>query len=288
MSNPWLKFYPSDWRADPALRMCSLAARGLWMEMLCIMHEADPRGSLVVNGKALNERQLAALSGSTLDELRILMSELEDAGVFSLDPDGTIYSRRIRRDVEKAAQDKANGGKGGNPTLKAGVNPPDKAQKPEARSQIDVSKETSVRAKRADTGSRLPEDWKPDDDLLRFCRDQGLSPSETQRLTEEFVNYWTALPGSKARKLDWPKTYRNRVLEVVARRMKFAPIEKPLIARPEVDRSSSVWVSRGSDAERAWEQARGPGFLAARKKDRPGFPDGGYWLPSEFPTQARA
>ena len=51
MSVAWFKFYPSDWRADPALRMCSIAARGLWMEMLCVMHEATPRGSLLINGK---------------------------------------------------------------------------------------------------------------------------------------------------------------------------------------------------------------------------------------------
>ena len=31
--HPWLKFYPSDWRADIALRVCSIAARGLYFEM---------------------------------------------------------------------------------------------------------------------------------------------------------------------------------------------------------------------------------------------------------------
>jgi hypothetical protein len=45
-----MKFYPSDWRSDPMLRLCSLAARGLWMEMMCLMHEAEPYGSLLVNG----------------------------------------------------------------------------------------------------------------------------------------------------------------------------------------------------------------------------------------------
>jgi len=28
--NPWVTFYPTDWRADPGLRHCSLAARGRW------------------------------------------------------------------------------------------------------------------------------------------------------------------------------------------------------------------------------------------------------------------
>lgn len=150
MTNPWIKFYPSDWRADPALRMCSLGARGLWMEMLCIMHEAS--GSLEVNGKALQPQQLAILSGCSLGEVTAWLSELEDAGVFSRDETGTIYSRRMRKDIAKAEEDKANGRKGGNPRLKGGVNPPvnptdkgeDKAQKPEARSQTPDNSETKV------------------------------------------------------------------------------------------------------------------------------------------------
>lgn len=141
MSNPWLKFYPSDWRSDPALRMCSIAARGLWMEMLCVMHENG--GDLAINAKGLTPRQLANLAGCGVDEVDTLLSELEDAGVFSRRADGTIYSRRMIRDAEKAETDKANGSKGGNPRLRKGVNPSDnvedKAQKPEARSQIPES-----------------------------------------------------------------------------------------------------------------------------------------------------
>jgi hypothetical protein len=135
MSAPWLKFYPSDWRADPALRMCSLAARGLWMEMLCLMHEAVPRASLLVNGLPIDERQLAALCGVSVRDVVKCLDQLEAAGVFSREVNRTIYSRRMRRDEEKAERDKANGKGGGNPSLKGVVNPPDKAQIPEARVQ---------------------------------------------------------------------------------------------------------------------------------------------------------
>lgn len=159
MSSPWLKFYPSDWRSDPALRMCSLSARGLWMEMLCLMHEATPRGHLLVNGRQLTAKQLAGLVGSSPKEVEEALTELEEAGVFSLTDNRTIVSRRMVRDDEKAERDKANGKGGGNPKLKApvnpqiqdevigGVNPQVKAhgtrmpatQKPEARSQKEPS-----------------------------------------------------------------------------------------------------------------------------------------------------
>ena len=141
MKQPWLKFFPSDWRADPALRMCSLAARGLWIEMLCLMHEARPHGSLLVNGKPVTAAQLANLVGGGVAEVEGFLAELEEAGVFSRDADGALYSRRMRRDEERAAVNRVNGRAGGNPSLKAGVNPPvnpavkagDKAQKPESR-----------------------------------------------------------------------------------------------------------------------------------------------------------
>lgn len=143
MSTPWLKFYPSDWRADPALRMCSLAARGLWMEMLCLMHEAEPRGSLLVNGKTISEKQLASLVGCPSRETVALISELEEAGVFSRAPDGTIFSRRIRRDAEKAAQDRESGMKGGAPNVRRGsipkadrVRPYRKSDSPEKTARI--------------------------------------------------------------------------------------------------------------------------------------------------------
>jgi hypothetical protein len=117
MSHPWMKFYPTDWRADPALRMCSIGARGLWMEMLCVMHEAAPRGSLLVNGLPVSRKQLAGLAGITEREATTFLLELGASGVFSREDNGVIFSRRMRRDDEKAAKDRANGGLGGAPDL---------------------------------------------------------------------------------------------------------------------------------------------------------------------------
>lgn len=101
MSNPWMKFYPSDWRADQTLRICSLAARGLWIECMCIMHEAEPYGHLAIKGKPVTNAQLAILSGTDPATVATLLTELEDAGVFSKNRVGVIYSRRMTRDEKK-------------------------------------------------------------------------------------------------------------------------------------------------------------------------------------------
>jgi hypothetical protein len=140
---PWFKFYPQDWRGDAKLRMCSIGARGLWAEMLCVMHESEPYGYLTISGKTVTSRQLAALAGVSQGECMKYMLELASAGVYSIDDDKTIYSRRMVRDKAKAEKDRENGKGGGNPTLKGedkrGVNPQDngvdKAQKPYSKNQ---------------------------------------------------------------------------------------------------------------------------------------------------------
>ena len=146
MKNPFLKFYTSDWRADPVLRMCSIAARGLWLEMICLMHEATPYGQLLVNGQTVTDTQLGALVGAPPDQITALLGELEAAGVFSRTRTGVIYSRKLTRMAKKVATARNNGRKGGNPSLRKQTEnkPLDKGldkgavkpQKPEARYQI--------------------------------------------------------------------------------------------------------------------------------------------------------
>ena len=166
MSTPWLKFYTSDWRSDPRLRMCSMAARGLWVEVICLMHEATPYGHLLVSGQCPTDTQLAVLVGASPGEIPALLGELEAAGVFSRTKEGVIYSRKLSRMAKKAATARNNGRKGGNPTLsKERRNPPsdnpqdkggDKPQKPEARVQ---SKREAKASLGASPPNRFQEFW---------------------------------------------------------------------------------------------------------------------------------
>jgi hypothetical protein len=145
----WTKFFWQDWAADPALRMCSFAAQGLWMRVLCLAAEADPIGYVVVNGKPLDFSAIARLTGGTEQEVVSLIDELDRNGVLSRDRRGAIYNRRMVRDAKKIAHARKVGRLGGNPSLSKTrdnpaqdnpqVNPEDKgtdkAHKPEARSQ---------------------------------------------------------------------------------------------------------------------------------------------------------
>jgi hypothetical protein len=100
----WSKFWWCDWQNDAALRMCSLAAQGLWMRVLCIMHEAEPIGHLTINGRPPTDRQLAALVGAPEKDVTQLRRELEEAGVSSVTSDGVTFSRRMVRDAAQSEE----------------------------------------------------------------------------------------------------------------------------------------------------------------------------------------
>lgn len=98
---PWLKWYPRDWRGEQKLRVCSVGARGLWMDLLCLMHEGDPYGHLTIDGVPVLIEDIASLAGLDHATTKSLMDELERRGVFSRNGDGVIYSRRMVRDEKR-------------------------------------------------------------------------------------------------------------------------------------------------------------------------------------------
>lgn len=103
MSRPWMKFYPADWR-DARLRSCSLAARGLWIDLMSYMHEAEPYGHLLIADKAPSIIEIALQLARPVNEVRKAFGELEAAGVFSKTDSGMIFSRRMVRDNERSEE----------------------------------------------------------------------------------------------------------------------------------------------------------------------------------------
>ena len=116
MKRPAFQFYPADWRKDAALQSCSVAAQGLWINVLCIAHECEPYGHLTVNGKAMSAPQIGRLVGLGAKECDRLLDELLQAGVSSVTSEGMVFSRRMVRDEQarelRAEIGKQNGVKG--------------------------------------------------------------------------------------------------------------------------------------------------------------------------------
>lgn len=141
-----MKFYPRDWRGDQALRAVSVSARGLWIDCLCIMHEAKPYGHLVLNGSSIDGDTLARMTGVPVDVVSALMAELRQAGVLSVTGKGVVFSRRMTKDFDRAQKGKKAANKRWSEAAenKEQNAPPNGlpngdpiTQKPEARSQIE-------------------------------------------------------------------------------------------------------------------------------------------------------
>lgn len=112
MKRPAFQFYPGDWRKDVELRACSLAARGLWIDLLCVAHECEPYGHLVLNGKPMTLAQIAGQIGVPAPQVKKLLDELIDNGVARRADDGSVYSKRMVDD-ERVRNARAEGGKAG-------------------------------------------------------------------------------------------------------------------------------------------------------------------------------
>lgn len=111
------RWWWSDWMGDLGLRKASLAARGLWIDMLAIMSSEEPIGYLTDGGQPMSDIQLSRLVGSTPAEVRTLLDELDRLHIFSRTKGGLLYCRRIVRDEINARKNRDNGKKGGNPAL---------------------------------------------------------------------------------------------------------------------------------------------------------------------------
>src|SRR5262245_2153543 len=109
MKRPAFQFYTKDWLSDPRLRSCSPAARGIWVDLMAIMHDCQPYGHLARDGKAIPDAAVARQLGESLASYRRLLAALEHAGVPSRTEAGILFSRRMVRD-ERTRRLRALGG----------------------------------------------------------------------------------------------------------------------------------------------------------------------------------
>ncbi len=128
---PSFQFYPGDWLKDPNLRACSLAARGAWVDILCLMHESEQRGVLRVNSRAISVKKLSKSIACCTPKL---IQELVENGVVKVARrDGALYSKRLIKEELRRRHKAQSGRKGGKQT----------PSKPEANTQANPGSSSS-------------------------------------------------------------------------------------------------------------------------------------------------
>lgn len=180
---PSIQFYPGDWMKDPELRSVSLEARGLWIDLLCMMSESDPRGYLQINGKAPSETQIARMVGCTEEEISRGLCELSGAGVFSHTRTGIIFSRRMVKDNHLIDVRRKCGKMGGNPAFVKGQSNPyyKHNQDKQSHNQTDNQKITpsssssSLNRKSGAKSTPLPDDFKVSDRVKLWASKKKLN-----------------------------------------------------------------------------------------------------------------
>jgi hypothetical protein len=83
-----------DWRSSQTLRICSLAARGLWIELHCIA--AEFQGPIMLTGRTSPMHQLGRLLGIDPRTLRPLIDELSDQNLVRLTLESAVFADTIK------------------------------------------------------------------------------------------------------------------------------------------------------------------------------------------------
>lgn len=177
-----MKFYPQDWRGDVKLQSCSLTARGLWKEMMCIMHEAEPYGHLLLGDMPVSPRRLATLVGITEKVCLELLAELGTAGVFSRNQEKVIFSRRMVRDEEKSQKGRADIAK----RWGQGVDDTDPSDTPTSPPNINPSSPPNSDPIRGATASAIT----PESRDQTIDDDEGAAPArvKSKLISQEAMN----------------------------------------------------------------------------------------------------
>jgi len=95
---PAIMFYTGDWMKDPHLGQCSPGTRGIWMDLLCAMHEAQDAKLM---GTAAS---LSRICRCTAEEMQEALKELaitQTANVTFSNDRVTIICRRMEKEFKE-------------------------------------------------------------------------------------------------------------------------------------------------------------------------------------------
>jgi hypothetical protein len=118
--DPWLKWYPDEVLGHTGLRLCSLAARGLWQDCRAIMHrDGQPYGHLALKeGVPMSEKQLCARLNTLPKIVRSSFRELLEVNhVLEKTAQGVVFCPLLLQQAKKRELGRLYGGRGGNPMV---------------------------------------------------------------------------------------------------------------------------------------------------------------------------
>jgi uncharacterized protein YdaU (DUF1376 family) len=199
---PHIQFYVGDWRRDVGIQSLSYHYRGVWFELLMMMHCSEQRGKLVLGKRPMSDESIARMLGLSHGEWAKARRVLVESGVTARDSDGTLYCRRMVRE-EEIRRSKIEAGRKGGLHRGNGLLDSSKPQaKPKQNPDIDIGNGSDVwnrNTNKSRAGSL--------EEVIIFCREIGLPRADAEWFWHKCeANRWTN--GGK-RILDWQQTLRS-------------------------------------------------------------------------------
>lgn len=213
---PWIRFFPSDWLGGT--RGMTAAETGIYVTLIMTMYE---HGKPLVNDVG----RLARLCGASNSVFKSTLNALISQGKILISDEG-IWNERVGRELFYVSEKSSVGREAANARwYKKDNKNNDSAdanalqtqsernanQKPDTRY---IKKDTIVSQKK---GERLPDHFIPD---LAFAQREGFTEQQSQKLFENFKDYWKSKTGKDATKLDWQATWRNWVRSPLNKKLK--------------------------------------------------------------------
>ena len=118
---PAFQFYPADWLNDIKLQSCSLAAQGLLLNLMCLMHQSETYGKLLINGSKPQGKEVAHLLRLHHKTYHTRLIELILKGVLYEDENKVVCCKRMIKDEYIRQVRRESGKLGGSPLLKQKV-----------------------------------------------------------------------------------------------------------------------------------------------------------------------
>ena len=111
-------FYPADWMSDSRLRLCSVGARGLWIDILCLMYLSSERGYLVIEDTILDEQMIQKALAYDAKEFDDYFTELKRYNIIKKDEKNRYFCKTMVNAQQLSEKRTMSGKLGGNPNLK--------------------------------------------------------------------------------------------------------------------------------------------------------------------------
>jgi uncharacterized protein YdaU (DUF1376 family) len=197
---PYFQFYPSDYLADTG--HLTTEQHGAYLLMLIT---AWARGGRLPN----DAKKLARIARVSPRRWHLVGPDVLE---FWTEDGDDIVSERMERDYEKAvskSEKRSASGKRGGEAKALKTKKPSLANATGLLKHLpepELKREAKASPKKA---TRLPDDWVLSRELGEWALSEGLPEDRIRIEAERFKDYWLGVGGAKARKADWPATWRN-------------------------------------------------------------------------------